>query len=134
MTHANVMQAQETAYQNKQHKSEAAIIYFFRPKKFAGSIPEIIVASARPDKLIVKIRNGSWFRTEYAHFGKRSFVTGVYSINPKSFDYVIEPGKTYYIRCTLHLSAMKIMSRLELVNESVARYAMTKLQRQDSIR
>lgn len=127
------MKDQET-HKDQHDNPEAATIYFFRPRKLAGSIPEIVIATAKPDELIVKIANGYWFKREYVHFGKRSFVTGVYSINPEPFVYEIEPGKCYYIRCMLHLRGLKIMSRLELVDESIARREMARLQQQFKIK
>lgn len=107
-----------------------ASIFFFRPKKFAGGAPEIIVATAVPDEVIVKVHNGSWYKAEYTHFGDRSFVTGVYAINPESFNYRIESGKTYYIRCTLHSHGFKMMSKLELVDEDTAKKEMAELKHQ----
>jgi hypothetical protein len=107
-----------------------ATIFFFRPKKFAGGAPEIIVGTSVPDEVIVKVHNGSWYKTEYSNFGERDFVTGVYSINPELFRYKIEPGKTYYIRCTVQSGGFKMNSKLEMVDEETARQEMAELKQQ----
>ena len=117
------------AYAASSDETPATLI-FFRPKKFAGSAPEIIVGTVEPDEVIVKVHNGSWYKTPYSNFGERLFVTGVYSINPEQFNYRIEPGKTYYIRCTLLSKGLKMMSELEMVDEQTALQEMAKLKTQ----
>ena len=116
--------------QSNERVGPSATIYFYRPKKFAGSAPEIIVGTIVPDEVIVKVHNGSWYKTEYANFGERKFVTGVYSINPESFDLTIEPGMTYYIRCTLKSSGFKMMAELTFVDEGTATQEMSSLKQQ----
>lgn len=112
------------------NSGQPAVLYFYRPKKFAGSGPEIIVGTITPDEVIVKLHNGHWHKKEYTNFGERQFVTGVFAINPESFNYVIEPGKTYYIRCTLYSKGFKQMAELALVDEAVARNEMNDLKEQ----
>lgn len=107
-----------------------AILYFYRPKKFAGSSPEIIVGTVEPDEVIVKVHNGQWYKTEYSHFGEREFVTGVFAINPEHYKYQIEPGKTYYIRCTLFSQGLKQMAQLQLMEETAAKTDMKELKEQ----
>lgn len=109
---------------------QPATLYFYRPKKFAGSGPEIIVGTVIPDEVIVKLHNGHWFKKEYTHFGERQFVAGVFAINPEHFNYMIEPGKTYYIRCTLYSKGFKQMAELTLVEEEAARREMSDLKEQ----
>ena len=107
-----------------------AVIYFYRPKKFAGGSPEIIVGTNIPDEVIVKVHNGAWYRTEYLHFGQRGFVTGIYALNPEIFNYDIQPGKTYYIRCTIKSEGLRMMSQLEMVDENTAKQDMSSLKQQ----
>lgn len=107
-----------------------ATLYFYRPKKFAGSGPEIIVGTVVPDEVIVKVHNGQWYKTQYSHFGEREFVTGVFAINPEHYKYQIDPGKTYYIRCTLYSQGMKQMAQLELMSEEMAKADMKELKEQ----
>jgi len=107
-----------------------ATFYFFRPKKFAGSSPEIIVGTVEPDEVILKLKNGSWYQTDYKNLGQRSFVAGVYAINPEPFILDIEAGKTYYIRCTLLSSGFKMMAQLENVDEATAKSEMSDLKEQ----
>lgn len=107
-----------------------AQIYFFRPNKFAGSSPEIIVGTVVPDEVIIKVKNGHWCKVDYSHFGVISFVTGVYSVNPEHFDYNIEPGQTYYVRCTLYSKGFSMMSKLEQVDEATAKGEMGHLKEQ----
>jgi hypothetical protein len=110
--------------------SAPAKIYFFRPKKFAGSAPEIIVGTAVPDEVIVKVKNGSWYLAEYSNFGTIDFVTGVYAINPEKFTYTIEPGKTYYVRCSLLSRGFKMMAGLEMLDDAIAESEMSSLKQQ----
>ena len=107
-----------------------AILYFYRPKKFAGGGPEIIVGTVEPDEVIVKIHNGQWYRTEYTHVGEREFVTGVFAINPEHYKYLIEPGRTYYIRCTVYAQGLKQMAQLQLMDMEVAKADMKELKEQ----
>ena len=107
-----------------------ATLIFFRPDKLAGSTPEIIVGTVHPDEVIARVRNGSWCRIAYTHFGAREFVTGVYTANPERFNIMIEPGETYYVRCTLQIRGLTITSTLELVNEPLACQEMAELKHQ----
>jgi hypothetical protein len=112
-------------------KSEGppAIIYFFRPGKLMGSSPEIIVGSFVPDDVIVNLRNGHWYRAEYYYTGPRQLVTGIYSVNDKKLDMNFEPGKTYYIRCSI-MKGMGMQSQLEAVDETTAKNEMKGLKEQ----
>jgi hypothetical protein len=112
-------------------KSEGppAIIYFFRPGKFMGSSPEIIVGSFVPDEVIVNLRNDHWYKAEYYYTGPRQLVTGIYSINDKKLDMNFEPGKTYYIRCSI-TKGMGMQSQLEVVDETTAKNEMKSLKEQ----
>jgi hypothetical protein len=106
-----------------------AIIYFFRPGKFMGSSPDIIVGSFVPDEVIVKLRNDHWYRAEYYYTGPRQLVTGIYSVNDKKLDMNFEPGKTYYIRCSI-MKGMGMQSQLEVVDETTAKNEMKSLKEQ----
>ena len=107
-----------------------AIIYFYRPGKFVGSSPEIIVGTFVPDEVIVKLRNNHWYKAEYFYTGQREFITGVYAINGAKLSVNIEGGKTYYIRCSL-MKGMGVQSQLEIVNEETGRKEMTSLKQQE---
>lgn len=108
---------------------QTATIYFYRPSKFVGSSPEIIVGTVIPDEVIVKVKNGQWFKVDYTQLGQRELVTGVYSINEKTLIINFEPGKTYYIRCSI-MSGMGVQSEIEQVDEVTAKNEMTDLKEQ----
>lgn len=106
-----------------------AIIYFFRPGKMAGSINDIIVGTYVPDEVIVNLKNARWYRSEYASTGPREFITGIFSISDKKLNVDIEPGKTYYIRCSI-MKGFGMQSQLELVDEQTAKSEMNSLKEQ----
>jgi hypothetical protein len=106
-----------------------AIIYFYRPSKVMGSPNEIIVGTNVPDEVIVKLKNGHWFKTEYAHTGQREFITGIFSINSETLKIEIEPGKTYYIQCSI-MKGMGMQSQIELADEQMAKKEMNGLKEQ----
>ena len=107
-----------------------AIIYFYRPPKIIGSSPEIIVGTFVPDEVIVDLKNGRWYKSEYPHTGEREFVTGIYSLNEGKLKVNIEPGKTYYIRCSI-MKGMGLQSQLEIVNEETGKNEMAGLKEQE---
>jgi len=107
-----------------------AIIYFYRPSKIIGSSPEIIVGTFVPDDVIVELRNGHWFRSEYSYTGQREFVTGIYSLNEGKLSVSVEPGKTYYIRCSI-MKGMGLQSQLEIVSEETGKNEMSGLKEQE---
>jgi hypothetical protein len=106
-----------------------AIIYFYRPGKLMGSSPEIIVGTFVPDEVIVNLRNDRWYKAEYYYTGQRQLVTGIYSINDKKLDINFEPGKTYYIRCSI-MKGMGMQSQLEVVDEETGRKELNGLKEQ----
>jgi hypothetical protein len=107
-----------------------AIIYFYRPSKIIGSSPEIIVGTLIPDDVIVDLHNGHWFRSEYSYTGQREFVTGIYSLNEGKLNVNVEPGKTYYIRCSI-MKGMGLQSQLEIVSEETGKNEMSALKEQE---
>jgi hypothetical protein len=106
-----------------------ALIYFYRPGKIIGSSPAIIVGTFVPDEVIVDLRNGHWFHSEYIHTGQREFVTGIYSLNEGKLNVNIEPGKTYYIRCSI-MKGLGLQSQLEIVTEETGKKEMSSLKEQ----
>jgi hypothetical protein len=106
-----------------------AIIYFFRPSKIMGSSPDITVGTFVPDEVIVSLRNGHWYKSDYTYTGQREFVTGIYSIKEEKLNMNIEPGKTYYIRCSI-MKGMGLQSQLEMVDEETAKKEMNGLKEQ----
>lgn len=109
-----------------------AEIYFYRPKKFTNSRPEIIIGTVEPDEVIVKLKNGRWYKAEYAQLGERTFVAGVFVINPKTWDVNIEEGRKYYFRCTVINKSFKVMAEIEFVDESTAKEEIRELKEQKS--
>lgn len=107
-----------------------ATFYFYRPKKFASSKGKIIIGTTDPDEVLVKLKNGSWFKADYAQLGQRDFVAGIYVINPELFTMIVEEGKTYYVRCTVLAKGFKIMAELEIVDKEVAEKEMVDLKEQ----
>jgi hypothetical protein len=108
----------------------SAIIYFYRPSKIMGSSPEIIVGTFVPDEVIVDLKNGRWYKSVYSHTGEREFVTGIYSLNEGKLKVNIEPGKTYYIRCSI-MKGMGMQSQLEIVNDEIGKNDMAGLKEQE---
>jgi hypothetical protein len=119
-----------TASESVTSSGTPAIIYFYRPSKIIGSSPEIIVGTFVPDEVIVDIKNGRWYKSEYLHTGEREFVTGIYSLNEGKLKVNIEPGKTYYIRCSI-MKGMGLQSQLEIVNEETGKSEMAGLKEQE---
>ena len=107
-----------------------ATIYFYRPPKFIGAANEIIVGTIVPDAVIVDLKNGRWFKTDYTYFGQRELVNGIFSINEKHLNVNFEQGKTYYIRCTI-IQGMGMQSKVELVDEATAEKEMASLKEQE---
>ncbi len=106
-----------------------ATIYFYRPSKIIGSSPEIIVGTLVPDEVIVDLKNGRWYKSEYPHIGQIEFVTGIYSVKEEKLKANIESGKTYYIRCSI-MKGMGLQSQLEIVTEETAKSEMASLKEQ----
>lgn len=106
-----------------------ATIYLYRPSKIMGSSPDITVGTFVPDEVIVSLRNGHWFKSDYTYTGQREFVTGIYSIKEEKMSVNIEPGKTYYIRCSI-MKGMGLQSQLEMVDEETAKKEMNGLKEQ----
>jgi hypothetical protein len=125
----NTLQGSKEAAITSSGQTVPAVIYFYRPSKFVGSAPDITVGTYIPDEVIVHIRNGRWHRSEYNHTGQRDLVTGVYSVNDRKLAVNFEPGKTYYIRCTI-MPGMGIQSQVELVDEATAKKEMKGLKEQ----
>ena len=107
-----------------------ATLYLYRPNRFSGADAVVIVASVEPDALVAKVKNGAWCRVHYPHVGTCKFMTGVYIRNPEPFHCTLQPGKTYYLRCSLHHPGFNMIARLELVPEEIAILEITKLKRQ----
>ena len=108
----------------------SATFYFYRPKKFASSRPKIIVGTTDPDEVVVKLKNGSWYKMDYEHIGERDFAVGVYAINPELFTVNVVEDSTYYLRCTVFPRGLKIMAELEMVEKEVAESEMQSLKEQ----
>jgi hypothetical protein len=106
-----------------------ATIFFYRPSKIMGSSPDITVGTFIPDEVIVSLRNGHWFKSDYTYTGQREFVTGIYSIKEEKMNVSIEPGATYYIRCSI-MKGMGLQSQLEMVDEETAKKEMNGLKEQ----
>ncbi|MEP1094243.1 MAG: hypothetical protein ABJG78_04000 [Cyclobacteriaceae bacterium] len=109
---------------------KTATIYFYRPKKFANSATKVIVGTVEPDEVIVAVKNGSWYKTEYTHLGERKFVTGVFIINPETYEFNVDAGGTYYVKCTVLTKGLKVMAELEFVDQTVAEREMKNLKAQ----
>jgi hypothetical protein len=107
-----------------------ATIYFYRPSKIIGSSPEIIVGTLIPDEIIVDLKNGRWYKSEYPHIGQIEFVTGIYSVKEEKLKVNLESGKTYYIRCSI-MKGMGLQSQLEIVTEETAKSEMASLKEQE---
>ncbi|MEL7003808.1 MAG: hypothetical protein AAFN93_13880 [Bacteroidota bacterium] len=120
----------EKSLVNNNSENESATIYFYRPKKMASSSAKIIIGTSDPDEVVVKLRNGSWYKTEYTHIGNRNFLAGVFIINPETFDIEIEPGETYYFKCTILSKGFKIMAEMETMEKETAEEDMKKLKEQ----
>lgn len=110
--------------------SGSATLYFFRPKRFSASRPEIIIGTSVPDEVILKLKNGRWHRMEYSHTGTRDFLTGIYAINPESFTFDIVPGETYYFYCEPYEERMKLMAQMKLIDKAAAETLMSELKEQ----
>lgn len=104
-------------------------IYFYRPGRVYGSPNEIIIGTFIPDEVVVKLKNGQWYKVDYVYTGQRQFVNGIFSINEETLDLNLEPGKTYYIRGSI-LKGMGMQSQIELVDEATAREEMSGLKEQ----
>ena len=114
---------------NPSPSSTPAVIYFYRPGRFYGSPNEIIVGTFIPDEVIVKLRNGYWYKSDYFYTGQREFVTGIFSINEQKLNLNIEPGNTYYIRCSV-MKGLGMQSQIELVDPETATIEMKGLKEQ----
>lgn len=108
----------------------SATLYFFRPKRFSASRPEIIIGTSVPDEVILKLKNGRWHRLEYTHTGTRDFLVGIYAINPESFTFDIVPGETYYFYCEPYEERMKLMAQMKLIDKAAAETLMSELKEQ----
>ncbi len=108
-----------------------ATIYFYRPKKFANSKTKIIVGTAEPDEVVVALKNGRWFKMDYAHLGERLFVAGVFSINNEMYKLDVQRDKTYYVKCTVLTKGFKVMAELQFVDKEIALMEMEVLKEQE---
>ncbi len=117
-----------------QEKSEevngTATIYFYRPRKFANGGTQIIVGTVVPDEVVVKLKNGHWYKDEYQHLGERQFVSGIFVINPQVYEVTLTPDETYYFRCTPLNKGFKVMAELTMVDAEIARTEMAGLKEQ----
>jgi hypothetical protein len=108
-----------------------ATLYFFRPKKFSASRPEIIVGTSVPDEVILKLKNGRWHKIEYSHTGHRDFLIGIYAINPETFKVDISPGETYYFYCEPYEKGLTLMASMKLIDKAAAEIYMSELKEQE---
>lgn len=115
---------------NISSSSGSATLYFFRPKRFSASRPEIIIGTSVPDEVILKLKNGRWHRMDYTHTGNRDFVFGIYAINPEAFNMDIVPGETYYFYCEPYEERMKLMAQIKLIDKAAAETLMSELKEQ----
>lgn len=106
-----------------------ATIYFYRPSKVMGGPNKFIVGTFVPDEVIVLLKNGHWFKSYYRYTGQREFVHGFFTINENKLAVDIEPGKTYYIRCSA-ISKMFLTTEMELVDEVTGLREMSGLKEQ----
>jgi len=104
-----------------------ACIIFYRPKKFEGSAAKIIIGSPDPDIVITNLTNGSYFEYCTSDIREWEICTGVYSIDPNYTKITLEPGKKYYVRATAYSKGLTLASRLEIMNESLAKSEMSGL-------
>ena len=110
--------------------SGTATLYFIRPKRFAGSRPEIIVGTSVPDEVILKLKNGRWHRVEYPHTGHREFVVGIYALNPEPINLNIQAGETYYFFCEPTEKGLTLIGSMKLIDKQTAEGQMAELKEQ----
>ncbi len=108
----------------------SAKFYFYRPRKISSGSAKIIVGTSVPDEVVIKLKNGSWYQTDYEHLGERFFVAGVYSLNPEVYTLDVQAGETYYVRCTVLSKGFKVMAELEMVDKTLALREMALLKEQ----
>ncbi len=80
--------------------SDYAVVYFYRPKIFAGSM---IGFKVRMDDetVIGRVRNGEKFEYKITEFGKHEFWGKTESKTSVTID--IEKGQEYFVRCGINL-------------------------------
>ncbi len=109
---------------------ERAMIYFYRPKLFANSKTKVIIGTVDPDEVVLKLKNGRWYKTDYSHLGMRSFVAGVFKLNPEVYDIEIKANQTYFFRCQPLTKGLNILATMEQVEEAEALKGMEDLKEQ----
>lgn len=106
-----------------------AVIYFYRPGKTFGAPNDIYVGIVNPFEQIVSLGNGRWYKVDYLNMGPRELFTGIFSTSEQKLNITFEPGKTYYIRCSI-MKGMGMQSQIEEVDEATAQTEMKKLKEQ----
>jgi hypothetical protein len=109
-----------------------ATLYFFRPKKFSASRPEIIVGTIVPDEVILKLKNGRWHKVEYPHLGSIDFVVGIYALNPEILTLDIQAGETYYFYCEPYEKGFTLMGDMKQIDKAAAEIYMSELKQQEN--
>ena len=80
--------------------ADYAVVYFYRPKNFAGSLIGYKVRM-NEDSIIGRVRNGEKFKYKITNFGKHEFWAKTES--KTSVIIYIEKGQEYFVRCGINM-------------------------------
>lgn len=106
-------------------KSDKALIYFYREKKFVGMAISYDIRDKSTGAVIGAIANGTYFY-HFAEPGSHIYVASTESESARNVD--VEAGKTYYIECGIEMGVLAGRPSLKLANEITAKEILPRLQ------
>lgn len=93
-----------------------AIVHFYRPKKYAGSLVGFKVKME--DEVIGKVQNGKRFTVKIRDFGKKKFWAKTET--EESIEIDIKKGEEYFVRCGLNVGIIWPRPKMKLIDNFVA--------------
>ncbi|WP_166963864.1 DUF2846 domain-containing protein [Yeosuana marina] len=96
--------------------ADYAIVYFYRPKNFAGSLIGYKIRLDN-DSIIGRVRNGEKFNYKTSNFGKHTF-WGV-TESKDSVVINIKKGQEYFVRCGINMGVAVGRPDMYLVDSNV---------------
>ena len=114
-------------------KHSKAQLIFYRPFRVSSTGSLAIIGTRKPDQVLVKLKNGHWYKTDYDHYGQRQFIAGVDTLSDEPLSINIIPGRAYYFKCSIVPQQMLLTAKVEEVEEIMAQKEIAKLYEQPVI-
>jgi hypothetical protein len=104
-------------------KPDKGLVYFFRERKFVGGAISYNVKEN--DNTIGAIGNGTYFFI-FADPGSHTYTAATEASSSRTLD--VEPGKTYYIECSVEMGVFAGRPALKIASEAEGKSVLPTLQ------